>query len=585
MVIIADNLNFKSTTKLNSKREQFRSELFRFLEKHCNSSSPILNYAPNRVGKTISTLEFHITNINEIKQLYIGKAPRILYLSDRHKQISEVQKTLLEKYSFSNFNHIWAIEYLCKRKEEDTIKKLIDDNVSAGVICNDCKFKNSCQYHLQFNFEDGFIVGSPKEFLISNRIQKKPWNTIIFDELLDVAHKIKPVCPEISEETFDSYGLQRYLDFYITLNGILQDMKQHECTLKFPNSVLDPMKAELDNSKAILKKNSFIDLKRLTDLAKEDSELMEGEIKGPITFLNGLTNTLDWFEYSFKYGFRTHFFRPYIHYAMDISKRNNAVLNILNTSLERHIYDSLVSTYKTKIPEPLEFPFDIKNKNNLLLHYNQRYRSCPKWTIFEMYEDEEGKWRILKDKEGFPVTNNYGKEITYMAMSIAAYCRNLGLKIGLITFKDAKNVLRGCVDVVDHFGGHQGSNKFDDVDVLIILGTYHRPPAGLYKAHYIINNEFLKDNPAKWINPEFINGVRINFTDNEGFNEVIRYKLNEEQEQAIFRNGSHVEDGKIVIVFGYVPNGIEDKLDYRVIKSAQGAKMSINRWFKKFETT
>jgi hypothetical protein len=184
------------------------------------------------------------------------------------------------------------------------------------------------------------------------------------------------------------------------------------------------------------------------------------------------------------------------------------------------------------------------------------------------------------DDDGVSKMKSYGKQMAPIANIITDHCKNKNLKVGLITFKGAEKLLKSP-DVVAHFGDHQGSNKFDDVDVLIIFGTYHIPPTALYLKHYIIHNEFLRDDPVNWTNRRYINGVMINFTDYEKFNDVISYKLNEEHEQAIFRSGALIEDGKVVIVFGYVPKGIENKLDYRKFSSAQGVKVSISRMMQK----
>jgi hypothetical protein len=118
--------------------------------------------------------------------------------------------------------------------------------------------------------------------------------------------------------------------------------------------------------------------------------------------------------------------------------------------------------------------------------------------------------------------------------------------------------------------------------VLIVYGTHNINPQGLYKKYYMMTNELLINKKAKWNNYKYVNGSRLTFSDNKLLNEIKRYKLNEEHGQAIFRSGAHVKEKKIVIVFGFVPDGVENILDYRNFKTTKGAKISISKRLKKF---
>ena len=176
-------------------------------------------------------------------------------------------------------------------------------------------------------------------------------------------------------------------------------------------------------------------------------------------------------------------------------------------------------------------------------------------------------------KDGTEFGGRDGKEILDMVEKTIKFSQNNNLKIGLITYKklmdDTINHFDGKLDEISYFGGHQGSKKFDNVDVLIIVGTYHINKSGLYQKHYIVNNEYLADNPAKWggKSNKIINGIQINLSDNEGLNLVKLYKLNEEHQQAIFRSGAHINPGKLVVCFGFVPEGIEQDLTYRKFRN------------------
>ncbi len=100
----------------------------------------------------------------------------------------------------------------------------------------------------------------------------------------------------------------------------------------------------------------------------------------------------------------------------------------------------------------------------------------------------------------------------------------------------------------------------------------------------MLTNQLIIENPATWNKYTHINGSRITLTDNTLLNELKLYKLNEEHGQAIFRSGAHVQNGKIVISFGYVPEDITNLLKYNTFSTEKGAKISISKWLKKSQT-
>jgi hypothetical protein len=76
----------------------------------------------------------------------------------------------------------------------------------------------------------GYIVGAPKEFLPTKYIQKKQWDSIVVDEVLDKARKIYPTCPEIPEEVFTAYGISEtlyYLD-YETVKDFTENILKYQ---------------------------------------------------------------------------------------------------------------------------------------------------------------------------------------------------------------------------------------------------------------------------------------------------------------------------------------------------------------------
>jgi hypothetical protein len=217
----------------------------------------------------------------------------------------------------------------------------------------------------------------------------------------------------------------------------------------------------------------------------------------------------------------------------------------------------------------------------VLLHYNNNNRSLSKSALFET--DEKG--RVQTDEHGKAKinTSTYSPEIFDMVFSILAHCKKLGMKTGVITFKSAIALFKDKADVIGYFGGHQGSNEFDNIDLLLILGTFNLNPGAVYLKYQCITQTFTADKNDTWNNYHHINGMRIRYSDNEQLNKVKTYKLNEEHGQAIYRSGAHVHDDKIVICFGFVPQGVENTLTYSTFKSKRGLKISTTKHFNKIQ--
>lgn len=162
-----------NNSSLNAVREQFKVEWLNFLEKkgiYGWGNNIVLNNAPNRIGKTITTLELLSNRIEQEKE-YCEDPLRAVYLADRHIQISEVENTL-HQLGYDSFRHIWGIQSLCTRTFDPYYRFLIDHHFPTEIICRGCSSKKSCEYWLQFNFEDGEIVGAPKEFLSTKYLFK-----------------------------------------------------------------------------------------------------------------------------------------------------------------------------------------------------------------------------------------------------------------------------------------------------------------------------------------------------------------------------------------------------------------------------
>jgi hypothetical protein len=155
---------------------------------------------PNRIGKTYTTLKH-----------YENRPCKVLYLSDRHDQISEIDHG--DKYV-----HWYGIKKLCENKDNPFIASLIEQGLYANIVCRYCS-KTSCNYKKQFEIPDNIIVIAPKEFLQTKRVDE-PWDAIIMDENIEKGKKIEVTYPTIPVEIFKEYdvsykfylGMKKFID-------------------------------------------------------------------------------------------------------------------------------------------------------------------------------------------------------------------------------------------------------------------------------------------------------------------------------------------------------------------------------------
>lgn len=549
--IIKDIVHKDTGFKPTQIQEQFKTQWLSLLNENIQvggkSGKIIINNAPNRIGKTITTLKY-----------FDDENAKVLYLADRHNHINEVELTL----KTPKFIHWAGIDRLCRYKYEDPDTAfLIDNKVPAGIVCDKCPWRKGCKYWTQWKIEDNSIVGTPKELIPTSYVQKEEWDVVIFDEIIDKEMRIKPHIPHLNADIFDYFGIKDlYYSNYIIVEGLKkqQDFKEAKGILQ--DDAQEIRKKILPNlAKQI--KNSEIDLNH-----NSSGELLK--------YLAKYSATVEWVKYCAKYGHRTHFFNPYLYKILDLIKKHGSNIILINTSLDEQFYNLILNNYEKELPEPELFSFNIQNKNNLLLHYKFLKRAFSKNSLF--IEDENEKLQANRE--------TYGIEAYNEAVKIIKFCKKEDLSVGVITANKAMHLFEDIADEVSYFGGHQGSNQLDNIDVLLIYGTYNVNPQGLYQKYYMVTNELLINNQAKWNNYRYINDYRITFSNNEILNQIKYYKLKEEHGQAIFRNGAHVQDNKIVISFGFVPKEYNDTLTYRKFSNARGAKISISKWLKKSKT-
>lgn len=480
----------------------------------------VLKHLP-RIGKTYGLLN------------YLNNTPNIcaLYASDVIEQIDQIS---------SNFSKVRVIKGAAKVcplfKDDESLNYLFSSKFKRNIACVLCPQFKGCIYWEQFNYpEKDVILAVAKESLPNQRIHSS-FDFIVFDEDMTKSRVIEPYFPKnIPADFLNSlqYG-EMVLDLYLELEYLIDEKEvidedglryfKGESTLLGSNKVLKVTLKEYDQMNSTEKKN----------------------FNNVLPFISNLHLSYEWVERCYKIGeYRNRLFTPYIHSAFDLLKEYGCNLIIANATFDEDIFNLLRGQYKTVLPEISSISgFPIENKGSSFFNYNMLGRSCSRTGL-----------------------DNYGEEIFSIVESISNFCRNNEVKSGLITFPEYEDDFIDSFDVVDHFVAHRGKNDFDDVGLLVILGTYNIPRQAILAHNYAISGEYLnKKQIEEWEN-DYINGCRVSVPKYAPYRKTKMYKLHEEHLQAILRSGAHTKSGKAVVNFGYAPMDVKDIFTYKTFNS------------------
>lgn len=538
-----ENLTYNENySKTQGLRDHFKADWAFFLERHLGEV--ILNNSQPRLGKTVSSLEYCESN-----DIFF------LFITDSHKLIYQIEKDLKNDYI-----HFEGQSRLCNFKHDENKKHLIEIGFGA-FLCRSCTHKKNgnCHYHNQFIID----TENPKSILVTKKqlpvlLNKSENNRydfisfIIFDEKIEDGTKIEPTIPEIKKETFEYYGVKDFYPHYEFIH-IYKDSNSKEGFKKSRNSLKD-----IDVTEAIGKiyYNIKDDGQLLNQIMKDKELENDTEVLNLLNFFLSFNETVHWMALCCKKGYHPYFPKTYLEFAHDLKNKYNTTLTVLNASVKHNVLEYILKDF-------VEFKYPlVENKNNILFRYSM---ACNKSALFKT----NSKGQIILDESGTPLKNyqtKYTMEVFTLVEGIIDHCNKKNLKVGIITYKAAKIFFEDKCDVTGHFQGVQGSNEFDDVDVLVVLGTFNLPLVALANKTYFITGDY-KDLEDIGQLTEVIIGQKTIVYEDEDLNKVKEFKKDEEHEQALLRSGAHIEDGKIVFAFGYVPERVEELFDYREIRS------------------
>lgn len=537
-------LNSSILSESLNHRDQFKISWASFLDEH--RGEVILNNSQPRLGKTVSSLEYCENNNLQF-----------LFITDSHKLIDQV-----EPYLKKGYVHFKGQLRLCKFKNNKKHNNLIKIGLGQK-LCRSCNHKQNdeCDYHNQFIIDNK----NPVSILITKKqlptlLYKSEDNNydfikfIIFDEKIEDGTRIEPVIPEIEKDTFKKYGV---FDFYPHYEAIYsyKDLK----TFKEDNGVKQIIKSLKDSNHTEATEKIYYKLNKDDQLLRqivEDMELNDMAVSKLLNFFLSFKTTVLWMELCCERGYHPYFPKTYLEFAHELKVKYNATLTVLNASVKPKILEYILKDF-------VEFRYPtIKNKENILFYYP---RACTKSALFET----DAKGYIRTSDEGILLKNyeiKYTVEVFKLIDGIIEYCNNKGHKVGIITYTNAEILYKNRCDVVGHFQGVQGSNEFDDVDVLIVVGTFNLPLVALANKTYFITGNYKNLNEIRK-ETKRIRGLRTVVFDDEALNEVKEFKKDEEHEQALLRSGAHIGGGKLIFSFGYFPERVEDLFDRRELRS------------------
>ena len=100
-----------------------------------------------------------------------------------------------------------------------------------------------------------------------------------------------------------------------------------------------------------------------------------------LNYLNNLNGTIEWIQYSQKYGRLEHYYKPYIHYAYDLQRECQTKMILLNTSYDEWIYKQLMSRYTYETPNPQYFKNTFQSPTRIVYYSITTITTYPKVKI------------------------------------------------------------------------------------------------------------------------------------------------------------------------------------------------------------
>lgn len=391
------------------------------------------------IGKTFSFIKYCQDNADK----------NIAYFAPNHKLLDEVEIRLKEKLPSSNIIHWRGMGKICKLYQENDpyLNIFIDNSFDLHYYCGECEHSKGCQYkdyRKQFTITKPCIVLSPLEY-IKKHVDK--FDTIFVDELI-----IKCYTYSLPDEEELRSVISILWDFEHA--PILEELRTAISNPEIFNKI---DKQELWRVFQRGRRKSLPDLKKIELLGKVFNNIYDS-----VEFLKwkSIYEKSDGYEKSLKT-----YYEPFIYKLFELAETKPIVF--MDATFSQELFEDLLQGYDGEFGIKNNFDVNIyytnvKNKNSVVYRVNPT-----SW-----YPKSSITTNIITDAK--KLYNSYNI---------------LNKKVGLITSKDIEIQFFNGFNAL-HYNNLRGQNKFEDFDVLILLGTYLMNPIGIVDYH---NELYLTD--------------------------------------------------------------------------------------------
>ncbi|RLF58606.1 MAG: hypothetical protein DRN27_04950 [Thermoplasmata archaeon] len=319
--------------------------------------------------------------------------------------------------------------------------------------------------------------------------------------------------------------VKHYIDFMGEINAFkyLKELKSDKITIVINEKIME-IKGK-PNSK---EKFGFVDNDTLF-LKINDERYLTSKI-GVSYSSQKLGDIPSWFTFG----------EPFIDTVFDIAKMKP--VKILDSSYNETCFNKLFKKYQKEVNASIIEP-DIK-KNHESIIYNIELQKGPSNFSKSTLGIQNGK--VLPD-------GMYAKKIKPQLRELIKNLKNGGKTIAMVTLQELVPDWTGLLgeDMVVYYGNLRGSNRLEDADILIILGTMFHPVKSIFFNYVLTFHELQNNIEAKY------DGQRFDGYQDQNLNEFFKATVMEETYQALHRIRPLLHD-KIIINLARIPQKILD---------------------------
>jgi len=388
-----------------------------------------------------------------ILELVKEENQRCVILSRSHSFLTEIEIQLPP----DEFIHWEGMKRMCPRQYEDEFfRKLIDFNVSAGWICSLCDWKK-CQYKEQFKTNRRIVI-APINYLRTQYIVKFAPELIFIDDATTEGYYLTPLS-----------HIKKYLDELEKAGYI--GHRDFEQVLRYP---VETVTSIAWWCKWFLKYfNEQTDLQISKEFMKTLFSVRPGEL-------------IEWSRVLYAIGFDNEIDTVCIPFALKafelVEDTQAFFVDAIHDEEILHSYVELYEKYggKNKLSFiSSDIPFEQTHGSVVYRVLSSRYHDHVTYTKESLKHPrmrDDIRWKNTQLLKHF-----FGDKLS-------------DVRIGLITHKEFIQQDNGDYDASKflpygvkaeclHFGDVRGKNKLEDVDILIVVGTYLPSPDGLVKEY------------------------------------------------------------------------------------------------------